>query len=879
MSTDPDVDVISTVENEVLQPNELAGLQTFYNSFSGLQDSNVVGNMSAEGYISCATCHVNGGHDGRTYDFTGRGEGMRNTTSLKGRGGTRFGNVHWSANFDEIQDFEHDIRGPFGGAGFMSDEQFALASTPLGPQKAGFSQQLDDLAAFVSRLGKESLPRSPLRTGTGSGEMNLFGRQVFENLNCHSCHGGTAFTDGEVHDVGTMREHSGNRLGTELPGIKTPSLLGAFATAPYLHDGSAKTINDVFNIAGGEVLQAENANREGVDIVVQNGYSYMRGGAGVRFTGATSESLIFEGVDGGTGGVAYLRIRYGSSTNGSSDDGGTFEVRINENTAISQRILKLPEVEGQDVSFTESMSIFDWMVPGNQNTISIRYLGDGAIVDEITVSTSDDVSAARSHTIASELNLGQSEREALIEYVMQIDQASAPEDFETDIFGSGGTGSTDSDGDSVADDVDNCPAVPNPAQTDSDGDGIGDLCDVLADADGDSVADDVDNCPAVPNPAQTDSDGDGIGDLCDVLADADGDSVADDVDNCPAVPNPAQTDSDGDGIGDLCDVLADADGDSVADDVDNCPAVPNPAQTDSDGDGIGDLCDVLADADGDSVADDVDNCPAVRNPAQTDSDGDGIGDLCDALQDTDGDSVADDVDNCPVVWNQLQVDSDNDGIGDACDRFLDTDGDSVEDSVDNCPRVPNPSQSDTDQDGIGDLCDTFQDSDGDTIADSVDNCPAVWNQLQVDSDNDGIGDACDSFLDTDGDSVEDSIDNCPEVSNPSQSDTDQDGIGDACDEVAQEVDTDGDWVPDRYDNCPEVWNSDQIDSDGNGIGDACDLVLDTDGDGFVDNIDNCPLKVNYMQIDSNSDGIGDACQRRICIKERKHRKRYWKYCL
>jgi hypothetical protein len=48
-----------------------------------------------------------------------------------------------------------------------------------------------------------------------------------------------------VHDVGTMTELSGQRLGGPLEGIDTPTLLGIWETAPYLHDGSAPALRDV----------------------------------------------------------------------------------------------------------------------------------------------------------------------------------------------------------------------------------------------------------------------------------------------------------------------------------------------------------------------------------------------------------------------------------------------------------------------------------------------------------------------------------------------------------------------------------------------------------------------------------------------------------
>ncbi|MCP4544459.1 MAG: ExeM/NucH family extracellular endonuclease, partial [Chloroflexi bacterium] len=151
---------------------------------------------------------------------------------------------------------------------------------------------------------------------------------------------------------------------------------------------------------------------------------------------------------------------------------------------------------------------------------------------------------------------------------------------------------TDSDGDGIPDDADNCPDTPNPGQEDIDNDGIGDACDDCQDVDQDTVCDDVDNCPDTPNPGQEDIDNDGIGDACDDCQDVDQDTVCDDVDNCPDAPNPGQEDTDNDGIGDACDDCQDVDQDTVCDDVDNCPSVPNPGQEDTDGNGVGDACEL-----------------------------------------------------------------------------------------------------------------------------------------------------------------------------------------------------------------------------------------------------------------------------------------------
>jgi hypothetical protein len=79
---------------------------------------------------------------------------------------------------------------------------------------------------------------------------------------------------------------------------------------------------------------------------------------------------------------------------------------------------------------------------------------------------------------------------------------------------SGSTGSnTDTDGDGINDNADNCPAVSNADQADGDNDGFGEVCD--SDDDNDGVLDVGDNCQTTANADQTDTDGDGIGDACD----------------------------------------------------------------------------------------------------------------------------------------------------------------------------------------------------------------------------------------------------------------------------------------------------------------------------------------------------------------------------
>jgi hypothetical protein len=219
---------IRLVDEEVLPADVLAGAQVFF----GAADPR----MSRDGYISCGSCHPDGGEDGRVWDFTERGEGLRNTQAL--RAAPAGGPFHWTANFDEGQDFEGDIRLHQGGDGFLSDEDWAVCADGLGPPKAGLSPELDALAAYLAHLRLEA----PAEATVAPADL-----AVFAGAGCVDCHAGPEGTDaawtapGEpvLHDVGTLGPGSGSRRGAALTGLRTPPLRGLRRTAPYLHDGSA----------------------------------------------------------------------------------------------------------------------------------------------------------------------------------------------------------------------------------------------------------------------------------------------------------------------------------------------------------------------------------------------------------------------------------------------------------------------------------------------------------------------------------------------------------------------------------------------------------------------------------------------------------------
>jgi YVTN family beta-propeller protein len=251
----PVLATMTSVGSERLAPTVLVGKQLFYDA----RDPR----LARDAYLSCASCHADGGHDGRVWDFTGFGEGLRNTISLVGRGGGQ-GRLHFSANFDEVQDFEGQIRAFAAGTGLLPDAVYLAGtrSQPLGDPKAGLGVELDALALYVASLTSPST--SPYRDQGALTPDGVLGRELFVSRGCTSCHYGNTFSDesgAELRDIGTLKPSSGFRLSGPLEGIDVPSLRDAWNTAPYLHDGSAPDLASAIAAHDGiELTQAELAS-------------------------------------------------------------------------------------------------------------------------------------------------------------------------------------------------------------------------------------------------------------------------------------------------------------------------------------------------------------------------------------------------------------------------------------------------------------------------------------------------------------------------------------------------------------------------------------------------------------------------------------------
>ncbi|MCE9669418.1 c-type cytochrome [Myxococcus stipitatus] len=214
------------IVGDVLPPQAVAGRKLFYSALDSRMTSPGVA-------ASCASCHLDGREDGHVWGFP---DGPRQTPSLAGRKVTQTAPFHWSGEFDSLRDFmDATVRGRMGGT--------ALDGVMVA-----------QLAAFIDVL---PTPDNPYRRESPT-PAQARGEAVFQKAGCGTCHEGSAFTNNQQANVGTFVLDGGlpDIPAVRQRGLNTPSLLGLARTAPYLHDGSARSLKD-------RLLQKRQGNMHG----------------------------------------------------------------------------------------------------------------------------------------------------------------------------------------------------------------------------------------------------------------------------------------------------------------------------------------------------------------------------------------------------------------------------------------------------------------------------------------------------------------------------------------------------------------------------------------------------------------------------------------
>ncbi len=202
-----------------MSPDVAAGRQLFF----AADDARI--NDPSTTAVSCSTCHVEGGReDGHVWGFP---DGPRQTPSLAGRMMSKTAPFHWNGEFTDMVEFmQHTAGARMGGNGNL------------------YKVEVDQLVAYMDWL---SAPDNPNKLAQPS-EAQVRGAQVFQQAECSTCHAGAAFTDNKFANVGTFA--AGDDLAKLSKGLNTPSLLGVARTAPYLHDGSALTLEERIRAGG-----------------------------------------------------------------------------------------------------------------------------------------------------------------------------------------------------------------------------------------------------------------------------------------------------------------------------------------------------------------------------------------------------------------------------------------------------------------------------------------------------------------------------------------------------------------------------------------------------------------------------------------------------
>ena len=223
--------------------------------------------LSADGTVSCGTCHK------PNLAFT---DGLAVSTGIKGQKGTRSSPTVLNRAYSLAQfwdgralTLEAQVLGPMANPIEMGNTHMAVVKTlkSVAGYRALFTRVFgsDDItvdrvakaiATFERTIQSGNAPYDRYKAGnqTAMTASQVRGMNVFINkAKCDQCHEGINFTSNSYANLGVGLDKPKPDLGryivTKDPkdwgAFKTPTLREIEHTAPYMHDGSLKTLEEV----------------------------------------------------------------------------------------------------------------------------------------------------------------------------------------------------------------------------------------------------------------------------------------------------------------------------------------------------------------------------------------------------------------------------------------------------------------------------------------------------------------------------------------------------------------------------------------------------------------------------------------------------------
>jgi len=231
---DDTISVIDTRTNRVTSTIVLAGPKTLSVLRKGEQ-AFYTARYSFQGQIGCATCHIDSTFDGFTWNLEPSGfgrdivsnkliEGIKDTEPYKWNGGNpniptecgpRTEKYFWRAeNYDDLT---------------LADLALYIRSLQPRPNRWKLP-------------GREMTPAQERGLALFARDTDKFGKPIPETNRCSYCHSGPKGTNHKLFDVGTRKLTDNSAM------LKSAPLASIALHAPYLHDGSARTLEEIWTV-------------------------------------------------------------------------------------------------------------------------------------------------------------------------------------------------------------------------------------------------------------------------------------------------------------------------------------------------------------------------------------------------------------------------------------------------------------------------------------------------------------------------------------------------------------------------------------------------------------------------------------------------------